>query len=1066
MLTSDALGILTAISEGDLSREIPGALSQIQPFTPLAVELSQQLSGERLISLTELVASGRKVELTPTVICLLHQFANNARNANEKAVAISWFERVLEITPHDFNVRAALSEYMSAHEEPARLLRILSPAVDIFVERSAVYRDVLASFCRVALLEGDRNDIAVGLRAYERITDTRAAALIRQRVEHTLSSGDDASTNVSAPISKALRSLCEYDCLSALEAQLGQPFEPSERFATLVAKVARSALTENWRQAYRLAADLMRQVSDASPSVDATKIWRQEGLDARALDFREPVTERHFNDFTHALSSFHSAPSLPNLQKFWTSAARARSDLEAFRLVGPTGQRDTDEAEATSRREAYYARTQPSVADDGRNAATVWYFITWQDNVEQLVRQILAIYHPKNVYVVSIGGLRAPPSLSHLSILLSLPNFHLLYRPSVTWGGQKLFFHNLFEVLQAFSEQAEDPAWVQVLCHRSFPLVNQTKLRKELSDTGILKTFIGTRPSHAWQIEWPDDVVTDLDARFGRAMDEIFETGSSRNFRELIPDQWRQGGCRFNFGDEVHSSIGDSRTDAHDYAISAMSGDLRWPSLGRLTEFVDVATESGATYTRRMHPIVVEHISKVFRRHQMMTGDPFLLMNQRFVETVLTNDDAKELFAAMNPGFAPEMNFFDTVIATPAYGVSGEAGHVYHRNEQSQAATAVDIEPAAFAADAKKRYYMRKMLGEHSKDFIEYFNERASADWDARSYYLSGSVASPSSLPPSTFPSLDQAIVDRLLGRRCMLHNLHGVLLGVFFLMPGGVAQGEDGTEAARWAFNNGTLSVVWSWGAKNYRRMTTDGTSLVLVPAEVAEAANNWSLFLRFEIESICATDDMQSSIIDVPDLGIEVGQYEWVGSHLSEASALVSFDRQALEHYPTSAQRHLVTVHEARVAASGDTLCLASVDGFPTLIRLSNVWIADARIRCVFQVACADDHRAWEAAKPGSGQICFSRAHLVGAYRFQTLAGGMEVTLAEDGRLQDEAGRTVGGWFSLPGRILLFGLPGMRVAQAAQLVIRDGRASISGWAWKNLKDLVSFSATPLPSR
>lgn len=1066
MLTSDALGILTAISGGDLSREIPSALSQIQPFTPLAVELSQQLPAERLIALADLVAAGRKIELTPIVVCLLHQFANDARNANEKAAAISWFEKVLEITPHDFNVRAALSEYMSAHEEPERLLRILSPAVDIFVERSAIYRDVLASFCRVALLAGDRNDIDVGLRIYERITNARATALIRQRVEHTLSSGGDAPAAISAPISKALRSLCEYDCLSALDAQLAQPVEPSERFATLVAKVAQCAVSENWRQAYSLAADLMRRVSDAAPGVDAAKIWRREGLDERALDFRGPVAERHIDEFMRALSSFHSGPSLEKLQKFWTSAARARPDLEALRLIGPTGQRDTDEIEAASRREAYYARTQLGGTDDGRDAATVWYFITWQDNVEQLVRQILAIYHPDNVYVVSIGGLRAPPSLSHLSILLALPNFHLLYRPSVTWGGQKLFFHNLFEVLEAFSQQAEDPAWVQVLCHRSFPLVNQTKLRKELADTGILKTFIGTRPSHAWQIEWPDDVVTDLDARFGRAMDEIFETGSSRSFRELIPDQWRQGGCRFNFGDEVHRSVGDFRTDAHDYAISAMSADLRWPSLGRLTEFVDVATESGATYTRRMHPIVVEHISQVFRRHQMMTGDPFLLMNRRFVETVLTNDDAKELFAAMNPGFAPEMNFFDTVIATPAYGMSGEAGHVYHRNEQSQAATAVDIEPAAFAADAKKRYYMRKMLGEHSKGFIEYFNKRASADWDARSYYLSGSTASTSYLPPSSFPSLDQALVDRLVGRRCTLHNLHGVLLGVVFLMPGGAAQGEDGTEAARWSFNDGTLSVVWSWGAKNYRRMTTDEASLVLVPAEVAEAANNWSLFLRFEIDSICATDDRRSSIIDVPDLGLAVGQYEWVGSPLPESSALVSFDRQALEHYPTSAQRHLVTVHETRVGASGDTLCLASVDGFPTLIRLASVWVADARIRCVYQIARSDDHLAWDAAEAGSGQVHLSRAQLVGTYRFQTLAGAMDVTLAEDGQLQDRAGRTVGGWFSLPGRVLLFGLPGMRVAQAAQFVIRDGRASFSGWAWKSLKDLVSFSATLLPSR
>lgn len=112
MLTSDALGILTAISDGDLSREIPGALSQIQPFTPLAVELSQRLSGEHLIALADLVAAGRKVELTPTVVCLLHQFANDARNANKKSEAITWFEKVLEITPHDFNVRAALGVHV------------------------------------------------------------------------------------------------------------------------------------------------------------------------------------------------------------------------------------------------------------------------------------------------------------------------------------------------------------------------------------------------------------------------------------------------------------------------------------------------------------------------------------------------------------------------------------------------------------------------------------------------------------------------------------------------------------------------------------------------------------------------------------------------------------------------------------------------------------------------------------------------------------------------------------------------------------------------------------------
>ncbi len=73
---------------------------------------------------------------------------------------------------------------------------------------------------------------------------------------------------------------------------------------------------------------------------------------------------------------------------------------------------------------------------------------------------------------------------------------------------------------------------------------------------------------------------------------------------------------------------------------------MRWMSFGRLTHFIDLMNETGSTYTRRMHPRVMQWAHSVLVKHKMRTGDPFLLMSRRFVDTILHNSDCNELFAA------------------------------------------------------------------------------------------------------------------------------------------------------------------------------------------------------------------------------------------------------------------------------------------------------------------------------------------------------------------------------------------------------------------------------------
>jgi hypothetical protein len=541
-------------------------------------------------------------------------------------------------------------------------------------------------------------------------------------------------------------------------------------------------------------------------------------------------------------------------------------------------------------------------------------------------------------------------------------------------------------------------------------------------------------------------------------MDDIFEIAESDKLQRLAGEHYKIMGCSFNFSIEPQLFSRDANASSHSYSISPFSGDMRWPSFGRLTSFIDVSSEIGTTYTRRMHPIVSSWVSSVVDRHVLVTGDPFLLMSRTFASTILTDKSCRELFAAMDLGFAPEMNFFDTVMASPQYQMKNQAGHVYHRNDSSAAASALDIPSASFASDMNKRMYMRKMIGAKSAEFIQNFSEKIASDSPIDKYFLAVTVNMTKVAGRETFPSLTQYILECLLDVRCVAQDFLGKYKHSFFIKPDGIVKSEEFDGDISWSFSGGVLNILWNSRIINYRKFTSDGISLVFVPDEVVSIENNWSIFLKFDLKDICGEGDFIVSIL--PDISLNLGQIEgeWLGSNSRIAAVLTSFDEQEILDYPVAVERKKGIIHEIR-QVNGTDIVLASVNGFPSLLRTESRYVANGRCVTVMMAASAEDLDAWDEGYVGGGIVQLWKCDIIGRARVETLSDKLDVEFAPDSSVRDLSGATIGRWLAKPGGLWIFGIKGMRVCLATQFTNCEGIWRFSGWAQKNLKDLVTFS-------
>ncbi len=194
------------------------------------------------------------------------------------------------------------------------------------------------------------------------------------------------------------------------------------------------------------------------------------GLRRSQADFLEPAAGS--DDLSASLEAFGARPTLKTAEAVWHASYDA-ADFERLLAHAPCGRHD----DPLSRRASdplhdrwHAAFDVSSLGVPADNGPAVWYFITWHAEVERLFRLFGSLSRAANTYVISVGGSEPIERFPQVSALMLAGNVHLHYRPSVSWGGQKLLFQNVYDILECFSARTNDDAVFQIICNKTYPL--------------------------------------------------------------------------------------------------------------------------------------------------------------------------------------------------------------------------------------------------------------------------------------------------------------------------------------------------------------------------------------------------------------------------------------------------------------------------------------------------------------------------------------------------------------------------------------------------------------------
>ncbi|WP_342110955.1 hypothetical protein [Methylobacterium sp. SI9] len=1050
------------------------------------------------------------------VLSLLHTAANLHRIEGRHPEAQALFERILEHTPADYNVRVALAEYASARGDTKAVYDLILPALPSLLPTAQIFRDVLGRFCRIAFelhdfesasavfdvigsadsLLADGDETAIAIR--EHLSTLKQLGVL----ELLKGANFYGVTANKTELVACLFALDEYDLLRRV-GQVANILAPDDevdsvavRIAWAVAEVAAvHRWTRPYRSATRLVSRLLAACDDARGAIDVLISSgisdnhlhalltcainaSNKGLSGQSelaslrptltLLSDENVQSHHTKrDLGETLKLFQAKADIDTAQAVWESAYEHGAFDRLIRYAPSGRYADPTQAHVNdpffrlwSAAAAVYSL---SPADD--NGPAVWYFITWHAEVEQLFRQFASLSRKVNTYIVSIGGSDPLSRFSHVSALLLAGDVHFLHRPSVSWGGQKLLFYNVFEALEYFSARSADDALFQIICNRTYPLTGPCSFAKIMGEPGHRQVYARRRysiPPPAWHSEWPEDMVAGLPEIYNRAIDDVFTNADIRRFMELATyrmiydsSDFRFNASSFNFSRRPLALEDEFKGGGQQYMISGHSADMRWMSFGRLTNFVDLMNETGHTYSRRSHPRTIKWIHSVLSRHNLRTGDPFVLMSRRFVDTILTDPGCQELFAACDVGFAPEMNFFDTVSYTPSYGLLYELSHQYFRTATNIASEA-DVPAASFAAEVQKLLFMRKMLPEVSAPFIRNFADLIVEEQGCGSFFISARTAHQDvakCLPPELIDFLPADMV----GLRFRLRDLRGqVHFAGSFGVDGTLWHDGDILSEGTWQTTSNGISVLFSWGRKDFEQIATDGSKLILPPSEIVSVRNAWGLFMEIDLKELVSRKPASPVVTAVftPD------QVDgWASSFSLESAILSNFEHADPSDYPAAISRPIVSVTEIR-HVRGRYLALAEVDGFPALARLHTVSFADGRAAWTWQRASAECLELWKSAISGPASIELRPVDLVGRYEIRAMSALSDIALLADGRIVDATDADLGFWHAEGGAVWFFGIPGLPVARASQFQFNDEGWTLSGWAQQTLAKTVSFRA------
>jgi hypothetical protein len=1071
---------------------------EIPAHTALADACVVALGYQRLLALSDKQNAGERPDLLGLTINLLIQAAHKAISGGEPDLGMDFLIRLRVHAPNDVGVRLDLSRQMERLGRPQEVVALLEPMLATFDVLPAIYLERLGALVEAAVTCRRLNLVVVIGRAVAARTDGGFLPAIPQALCERMALLEDfgvalevLAERAEAPVERAyLPAILAHNDYAMIEAlrpeSLGGMVDTD-----LALTVAGIANARGWSRAYRgaLAAatdavvvhgDVERARGSWARSKLAPEGFepfllgvraRQEGALAgatspQALQTVAAAPEVLAADaglgsaveaaYMESFHGFHDRPSLATATASWRSAYRAGRFANLPRTAPLDSSHDAPGP-------ASKAASVVSAGTGDEQTSPLWVMMTWRADADRLLRVLTAYAGEAVKLIVSIGGDGRPADLSRASALLLVENAQILIRPTVTWGGQKLLFQNVLEVMKAFSETTTPDAWLQVVCDRSYPTVNLRQLRQHAAQGAeSFKKYAHFHGPWAWRREWPEEIVDNLPALYNEAMDEVIETGRADKFRALTghpmfaaPPEFRFRSTTFNFNATPVSISGDVRASAHQYSVSSYQQDVRWMSFSRLQEFVDTSSENGASYSRRLHPLAMTWAHKTLLKYEMRNGSPFIFANRKYTDFIQSDERIPEMFSVMNLGFGPEMNFFDTVAAT--FDLKDDMVHHYVRFPAEDAVDSL-LPSICEQADTVGRHFVRKSNPTEGGRVLEFLAQRIFEAEPAGDFHWVGTVVA-GDAERTLLPVFDEAVLESILDAAVTLRDLKGETPQAATLGRDGHIRDKNGASIATWLFEGKGLTVRYEspqWGVKRYERLVSDGRNLTLAPAEMIREQNHWSLFIDIPLSSVRQDPSVTGLGMDRMREVIETPR-PWVGSRNREAAVLCAFTDNEAPIFPAPVAIADGGVYEIR-QVDGDYVMLCAVGGDPALLRLSGVAEADGRFAVILSRATQSQADQWDASPHAAPSMRLPIEQIPGRWRLDLLDGSRHVVLNAEGGVLDEQGAVVGGWTLRHDGLQILGLKGLRHAVASQYRWQDGVWSLSGWGWKNLKDLVSF--------
>lgn len=1037
---------------------LPDALRSIRDDEIAVDRLLQQLSLEGLLAARDALASAEEPQLRAGAS---RNIARRAFDSGDIAGSIDAFRRSLSDDASQDIVRIQLAGLIYAAAPPQEIFDLLFPATEymlaaadafilhiswlICASKKVSHWSTIRRVTEVIGVDPNRMP-ALTAEAFE---ICRRSAWLSELDFWDVARGFEASWR-DATIGACFM-LTENRMIDALEALKSQmtTVDPTAALVILSAVCRR----RRWSQAYRVANQLIVNCIGAGHDADIiANAWAKADLPRTAA----AILSRRAQPFSdHAIiaaqQAFQDSPSLQTAERVWDVAI----DMGHCEAVLYFVSSRPGEIEAT--------RTYYTTIDRQEDALPpIWFFMTWRDHAARLLSNLSNLHSAGCRTIISVGGNGAPSDFRQATAAMLVPGIFFLDRSPISWGGPRLLFQTVLEVMRAFQREAPSDAWFQVICDRTFPIKSITEFRRELvKPEGLLK-YRYLKTIACWNGEFSPEQNENLPALFNQAIDSVFETLDASNLLSfagpwplIADDDYRLRQMTFNFGEDVHTMTGNTRLGGQSYAISPFDVDIKWVSLARLHSFVDSTIEGGPTYSRRQSREMQNWVHTTLRKHPIHVGDPFIFASKNFTQKMFGHSDFSEITTASELSFAPEMTFFDSfdeILKLPH-----DFFHLYQRIDGAISSEKVD--ELYYGSDVSGHAFFRKSDPLAGAVPQSIFAERIieSQAWNKLCWVC---AQVDHSQKPAT-QGIDKRILDSLPNLECEVRDMLARDRVRARFADDGRLYSEDGVVDAIWSMgDNGNLTVDFRHPVhkvKLFKSLAADQNSLTLA-GDFASEGNLWGRFLSFNLDDIIERLSAERWSFD---LGQVTAKHRFFGSPDIEACLLASM-AHGEESLPTAALQFEGSVLEYRVA-NGEWLALCSINGFPTLLRLLGFGFAAGVTLPCFSKANHEHVLLWDSGVPARPAFSLTSQSVTGRWLLELMEGTQAIELRGDSWILDEADTRIGRWALRSDGVQIFGLEGLRIGLADQLRLHDNRIRLSGLGQVRMGRRVTFALSKL---